>query len=40
MSVPLKKSDYFSVSAERIFNKYVNDKEKGYYGLPSAMEVA
>lgn len=38
--VPLKKSDYFSVTAEKIFSKYVFDKEQGYYGLPTPMEVA
>ena len=39
VGLPQKNSDYFSMSGERIFNSFVKDKEKGFYGLPTALEV-
>jgi hypothetical protein len=44
--LPQKKCDYFSTSGELIFRKNVKKDEesgayeKGYYGLPSPMEVS
>lgn len=35
-----KKSDYYSESAERIYTTFVTNKDQGYYGLPTPMEVA
>ncbi len=40
LDVPLKKCDYFSTSGELIFKKYAKKQEKGFYGLPTSLEVA
>ena len=43
---PNKKGDYFSTSGELIFQKFAKKDpvtgayEKGFYGLPTAMEVS
>ena len=39
LSLPQKKADYCSLTAERIFTLNTKKKEKGYYGLPTALEV-
>ena len=38
--LPFKTADYISSSGEKIFNKLTKNKEKGFFGLPSAMEVS
>ena len=40
LGLPHKKYDYFSQSGELIFKKLVKKSEKGFYGLPSALEVS
>jgi hypothetical protein len=40
INIPQKKCDYFSISGEKLFQKKVKKIEKGYFGLPTALEVS